>query len=205
MLEIIKHPIVEHHLTILRDAQTSNAEFRHSGDVISHFLAAAAFNGLPLKAKDITTPMEKFTGSEVDCDIVFVPVLRAGLALLDYFKFLLPSAKISFVGLRRNEVDFNASEYYFSAPQFFDHTQFIILEMMIATGGSVTSAIRRLRQEGVRNFTVCTIIAAPEGIEIIQNEFPEVRIITASLDRELNSKRYILPGLGDAGDRWCGV
>ncbi|HOQ48999.1 MAG TPA: uracil phosphoribosyltransferase, partial [Candidatus Kapabacteria bacterium] len=121
------------------------------------------------------------------------------------FKFMMPSAKISFVGLSRNEKDFSVNEYYFSAPNFVEQTRFIILEMMIATGGSVVSAINRLQLEGASNFTVCSIISAPEGVENILTNYPNVKIITAALDRELNDKKYILPGLGDAGDRWCGV
>lgn len=205
MINIINHPVVDHNLTILRDKDSSNAEFRNSAGIITHFLAAAAFDNLELKEKIVQTPIEQFWGEELASDVVLVPVLRAGLALLESFKFILPSSKISFIGLSRNEKDFQTEEYYFSTPNFHSKTKFVILEMMIATGGSVCSAINRLQLEGAEDFTVCSIISAPEGIEQIMTQFPEVRIITASLDRELNSKKYIMPGLGDAGDRWCGV
>lgn len=205
MVKVLKHPIIEHHLTILRNKNTNNFDFRYSTNVISHFLAIDAFSELPLYQKKIDTPLEKFTGSEILSDIVLVPVLRAGLALLDAFQFMMPSAKISFIGLSRDEKDFSINEYYFSKPDFHEQTKFIILEMMIATGGSVCTAINRLQLEGASDFTVCSVIAAPEGIERIITEFPDVKIITAALDRELNANKYILPGLGDAGDRWCGV
>lgn len=205
MIKVLNHPVVEHNLTILRNKNTNNSDFRYSANVIAHFLAIEAFSDLPLYQKKIDTPLEKFTGSEILSDIVLVPVLRAGLALLDAFKFIMPSAKISFIGLSRNEKDFTVNEYFFSTPDFTEQTRFIILEMMVATGGSVCSAINRLQLEGATEFTVCTLIAAPEGVERILTEFPNVKIITAALDRELNSQKYILPGLGDAGDRWCGV
>lgn len=205
MIQLIKHPVVEHNLTVLRDKNTGNAGFRHSANVIAHFLALEAFSDLPLVEKNVETPLEKYQGKEIISDIVLVPVLRAGLALLDAFTFIMPSAKISFIGLSRDEKDFSINEYYFSAPNFVEQTRFIILEMMIATGSSVISAINRLQLEGASNFTVCSIIAAPEGVENILTNYPDVKIITAALDRELNYKKYILPGLGDAGDRWCGV
>ncbi|MCX8055656.1 MAG: uracil phosphoribosyltransferase [Ignavibacteria bacterium] len=205
MIQLIKHPVVEHNLTVLRNKNTGNADFRHSANVIAHFLALEAFSDLPLVEKNVETPLEKYQGKEIISDIVLVPVLRAGLALLEAFTFIMPSAKISFVGLSRNEKDFSINEYYFSAPNFVEQTRFIILEMMIATGSSVVSAINRLQLEGAGNFTVCSIIAAPEGVENILTNYPNIKIITAALDRELNDKKYILPGLGDAGDRWCGV
>lgn len=205
MIKIVKHPIVEHNLSILRDKNSNNSEFRNSANVISHFLAAKAFEDLDIREKEVETPLEKVNCAEIACDVVLVPVLRAGLALLESFRFLVPQSKISFIGLSRNEADFTTEEYYFSTPKFSSLTRFIILEMMIATGGSVCSAISRLQLEGAENFTVCSIISAPEGIEKIMTELPNVNIITASLDRELNDKKYILPGLGDAGDRWCGI
>ncbi len=205
MIKVVAHPIIEHNLSILRDKLSSNAEFRSSTHTIAHFLAAKAFETLDLRPKQVETPFEQIDGAEISTDVVLVPVLRAGLGLLEAFRALLPAAKISFIGLSRDEKDFSISEYFFSLPKFSSQTKFIILEVMIATGGSVCSALSRLQFEEAANFTVCSIISAPEGIERILSEHPNVEIITASLDRELNSKKYILPGLGDAGDRWCGV
>ncbi len=205
MIKLIEHPIVKHNLAILRNKNTSNNDFRSSASTIANFLAVEAYSELNLKEISVETPMEATTGYAITSDIVVVPVLRAGLSLLSSFTSLLPSAKISFIGLARNEEDFKANEYYFSLPQTSNDTKFIILEMMIATGGSVCSTLSRLQLEGASDFTVCSIISAPEGIENILAEFPETRVITASLDRELNENKYILPGLGDAGDRWCGV
>jgi len=205
MIKLIEHPIVEHNLTLIRNKNTSNAEFRNAADIITIFLASSALENLNLAEVSIETPMEPTIGKMINSDVVVVPVLRAGLSLLGTFARILPSAKISFIGLARNEEDFKTNEYYFSLPNTDPDAMFIILEMMIATGGSVCSTLSRLQLEGASDFTVCSIIAAPEGIENIITEFPDARIITTSLDRELNSNKYILPGLGDAGDRWCGV
>jgi len=132
-----------------------------------------------------------------------LPVMRAGLGLMNTFIEVIPEAKIGLIGLKRNEDSFKATEYYYNMPPA-NHPLIIILEIMIATGGSTCDTISRLQLEGYSNIKVVSVISAPEGLEKIKTDFPEIDLVSASLDRELNEKRYILPGLGDAGDRFCG-
>lgn len=204
MITVLDNPIVKHNLAILRDKNTSSADFRACAKRISIFLAYEAFLTMPLTKTIIETPMEKHVAEKVKEPIVFVPVLRAGLALLDGFRSVYPDAATGFIGLKRNEKTFEAEQYYFSCPKILPETKFYILEMMIATGGSTCDTVSRFAFEGAENITVCSIISAPEGIERLRTEHPTVKIITASLDRELSQNKYILPGLGDAGDRWSG-
>lgn len=204
MIKLIEHPIVAHNLTTIRNKDTQSNQFRSSVDTIALFLAMEATKHLPTSKTTIQTPMEEYEGEEIGTKVVYVPVLRAGLALLNSFRNVYPDAGLSFVGLSRNESSFEAEEYYFSSPATTEKTKFIILEMMIATGGSVRASLSRLQMEGANDFTICSVISAPEGVEAILTEYPNVEIITASLDRGLNQQKYIVPGLGDAGDRWCG-
>lgn len=202
MINVLNHPIIQHNLAIMRNENTGKAEFRRAGDIISMFLAQAAFENLPTKTVKVQTPMEETECKQVACDVVLVPVLRAGLGLLEGFRKIYPDSNTAFVGMRRNETTAIAEEYYFNCPEIKPDTHFIVLEIMIATGGTTAGAISRLQLEGAENITVCSIISAPEGVETLRAECPNVRIVTASLDRQLNEKKYILPGLGDAGDRW---
>lgn len=202
MIKVLNHPIVQHNLAIMRDEKTGRAEFRRAGDIISMFLAHAAFEDLQTENVNVKTPMETTVCKKISNDVVLVPVFRAGLGLLEGFRKIYPDSVTAFVGMRRNEQTAIAEEYYFNCPEFNKGAHFIVLEIMIATGGTTTAAVSRLQLEGAENITVCSIISAPEGIETLRAECPNVRVITAALDRELNAKKYILPGLGDAGDRW---
>lgn len=204
MITIIENQLIKHYVTILRDNNTKSAEFRSCAKKVGYLLAYQAFDSLTLDEIEVQTPLELTSGYKVNQDVVIVPVLRAGTALLDAFTEVYPAANVAFVGVRRNEQTFEAEEYLFSFPKIKPDTKIILLEMMIATGGTTGGAISRIKFEGAQDITVCAVISAPEGIEQIRAEHPDVKIISATLDRELNHVKYILPGLGDAGDRWCG-
>lgn len=204
MITIIENQLIKHYVTILRDKNTKSAEFRSCAKKVGYLLAYQAFDSLTLDDIEVHTPLELTSGYKVNQDVVVVPVLRAGTALLDAFTEVYPDANVAFVGVRRNEHTFEAEEYLFSFPKIKPNTKIILLEMMIATGGTTGGAISRIKFEGAQDITVCAVISAPEGIEQIRAEHPDVKIISATLDRELNHVKYILPGLGDAGDRWCG-
>lgn len=205
MLKILDHPILEHELGVLRNKDTKTGEFRNSLTKISQILCIEATRDAPTKEVVIETPLESTKVKKLTDNIFIIPVLRAGLGMMDAFVQMIPNVKIAYIGLKRNEKNYQTEEYHFSLPQTNEDSHVIILEVMVATGGSVCSTISRLKEEGLKNITLACVISAPEGLERIQDEHPDVGIITAALDRELNSKKYILPGLGDAGDRLHGT
>lgn len=204
MIEVLQHPLVQKDLTILRDKNSNTEQFRNAAYRIGLHLAVESTKNLELKPKEVETPMEFTEGSEIDGKVIVIPVLRAGLGLINAFQAVYPDCVIGYIGLRRNETTFTAEEYYYSMPEINDNDKVIVLEIMLATGGSTASALAKLQLEGISNITLVSIISVPEGIEKIRTEYPNVNIITAALDRELNHKKYILPGLGDAGDRFSG-
>ena len=205
MIIILEHPLVKKDISILRDKNTSMDSFRACARRIGVHLAVSAYNSLPNNETLVETPLEKTKGFTMASNVVLAPILRAGAVLVSPFLELLPEAAIGYIGLRRNEQTLNAEEYHYSMPKLDSNSDVIILDPMIATGGSISSAINRLEKENPRSITVVGIISAPEGIERIEKSHPNVKIITAALDRQLNEKGYILPGLGDAGDRFCGT
>ena len=205
MIEILSHPLVQKDLTILRDVKSGSEAFRNATFRIGLHLAIASTTSLNIQPVEVRTPMELTTGVEIKGKVVIIPILRAGLGLVNAFQTVYPDCTIGYIGLRRNEKTFEAEEYYYSMPEISQYDKVIILEIMLATGGSTSSALSKLQLEGISDMTLATIISAPEGIERIRTEFPKVKIISAALDRELNEKKYILPGLGDAGDRFSGV
>lgn len=204
MITILDHPLVHHDLRILRDKNTGTELFRNAAFRIGLHLAVESTKYLTCDKVSIETPMETTLAGKIKQKVIIVPVLRAGLAMVDSFKTIYPDCCLGYLGLRRDENTFEAEEYYYSLPQICEEVKVIVLEMMLATGGSSAYALNKLQLEGVSDMTIISVIAAPEGIEKIRAEFPNVRIISASLDRELNSRKYILPGLGDAGDRYSG-
>lgn len=203
MIKILNHPLIHKDLTILRDENSNVAAFRSSLNRIGKLLAFEITQDLKLNDLEFNTPMEKTIGKTLAQDIILLPVMRAGIGLLNSFSEVIPEAKIGFIGLKRDETTFKTIEYYFNMPPA-NNPMLIILEIMIATGGSTCDTISRLQLEGYSNISVVSVISAPEGLEKIKTEFPEINLVSASLDRELNEKKYILPGLGDAGDRYCG-
>ncbi len=200
-----EHPLIHHNLSILRNKNTTPPDFRKALYRISVFLAAEATRTLPKESAIVETPMEKTTEMIVNCDVVILPILRAGDFMLPAFLELIPAARVGYIGLKRNEKTLKPEEYYYSNLEYKPDSTVFILDTMIATGGTVCAALAKLQLENVQDITVLSVIAAPEGVEKIMAEFPKVDILTASLDREVDENGYILPGLGDSGDRLCGT
>lgn len=202
---IIDHPFILDSLTHLRDKNTDVDKFRRHSDRLCRLLFAEAIRGLDFKEVDIDTPLEKVKAQKLADEIVVVPVLRSGIAMLFGAMDLLPKSKIGFVGLARDEETAIPSEYYWKLPKLSQHSVVIVTDPMLATGGSLLHLLRRVSKEHLKEMRVVCVIAAPEGIEAIHAEFPQVAIFTAAVDDHLNSKKYIVPGLGDYGDRYFGT
>jgi uracil phosphoribosyltransferase len=204
-LSIIDHPVIKRDLTILRDRSTDNHLFRTTLRRISAVMAFEVTHDLRLRSKTVLTPLEKTRGFALAEDIVVVPVLRAGLGLLDGFLDLLPEARVGHVGLYRNELTLEPVDYYSKFPRSLNKSLVLLLDPMLATGGSGAAAITFLKRKGAKRIRFVTLLAAPEGVRRVTRAHPDVRIFSTVLDRELNDRGYILPGLGDAGDRIFGT
>ncbi len=204
-VHIIDHPFVIDSLTHLRDKQTELQKFRHHSDQICQLLFAEAIRGVAFKNVEIETPLEKMTAQKLQDEVIVVPVLRAGLAMLFGALQLLPKSKIGFVGLERDEKTAIAREYYWKLPQITPNSVVIVTDPMLATGGSILHLLKRVTEEKPKQIRVVCVIAAPEGIAAVQAAFPEIEIFTAAVDSHLNDKKYIVPGLGDYGDRYFGT
>lgn len=204
-VHIIDHPFVQDSLTHLRDKNTPVDSFRRHSDRLCHLLFAEAIRGLKFKKVKIQTPLQEMTAEKLADEIVVVPVLRSGICMLFGALDLLPKSRVGFVGLARDEETAVASEYYWKLPTIDRHSVVIVTDPMLATGGSILHLLRRVSKERCKEIRVVSVISAPEGIKAIQAEFPEVHIFTASIDSHLNSKKYIVPGLGDYGDRYFGT
>jgi uracil phosphoribosyltransferase len=204
-LTILKHPVIQRDLTVLRDRRTSSHLFRTTLRRMSAIMAFEVTFDLPVKRTRVRTPLETTTGYALADRIVLVPVLRAGLGLLDGFLDFLPEARVGHIGVYRNEKTLEPVDYYSRIPRGTDRSLVILLDPMLATGGSACAAITFLKWNGAKNIRFVSLVAAPEGVRRVSREHPGVRIFTASLDRGLNKNGYILPGLGDAGDRIFGT
>jgi uracil phosphoribosyltransferase len=202
---LINHPIIKRDVTILRDAKTDSETFRAALQRISNILAVEISKEFKLKDVEVATPLEKTIGSKLASDVILVPVLRAGLGMVNGFLQIIPEAKVGHIGLQRDEETLKPIEYYYKVPQNLDSANVIILDPMLATGGSASEALNYLKKRGAKNLFFASIVSAPEGVKKIENEHPDIKIFSAALDRELNNKGYILPGLGDAGDRTFGT
>lgn len=197
----VKHPLVDHHLTILRDQRTPPSLFRQQTHRLAALLAYAATEDLPLRTKRISTPLTEMDGQEIAGKIAIVPILRAGLGLVDPLQELLPEAEVWHLGMYRDEKTAQPVEYYCKLPEGGACDVGFVLDPMLATGGSVVSAIEALNRWGCADIRVLSVIASQPGIVRLQNDFPEVRIFVSAIDPELNDQKFIVPGLGDAGDR----
>lgn len=204
-VHIIDHPFIQDSLTHLRDKNTDVDKFRRHSDRLCRLLFAEAIRGLSFKEVEIETPLEKITAKKLADEIVVIPVLRSGIAMLFGAMDLLPKSKIGFVGLARDEETAIASEYYWKLPRLTAHSVVIVTDPMLATGGSLLHLLCRVSSEQRKEMRVVCVIAAPEGIQAIHAEFPEVAIYTAAVDSHLDSKKYIVPGIGDYGDRYFGT
>ncbi|OGG24634.1 uracil phosphoribosyltransferase [Candidatus Gottesmanbacteria bacterium RIFCSPLOWO2_01_FULL_43_11b] len=202
---VVDHPLLVHSLTILRKKETGTEEFRRHAGIVSKMLILEATKQLTLEDEHIETPLAPFEGKRLADDVVVVPVLRAGLAMLFALQDFLPSVRVGFVGLERDEETAIAREYYQKLPKIFASHKVLVIDPMLATGGSFDDTLNLLKAKGAKHMVVICIVAAPEGIERVRKHHPEVPIITAAVDEKLNDKAYIVPGLGDFGDRYFGT
>ena len=202
----LKHPLVEHKLAILRDKKTGTKEFRELVSELATMLCYEAMKDAEMYETEIETPMTKMKTRKINEDkYAFVPILRAGTGMLDGIINLVPNAKIGHVGMYRDEQTFKPNVYYFKVPKDIDKREVLVLDPMLATGGSGIDTIELLKEKGAKNIKFLCIIAAPEGIKAMQEKHPDVKIFTTSVDEKLNENAYIIPGLGDAGDRVFGT
>ena len=206
LLTIVNHPLVQHKLTLMRRVETSTGQFRTLLREISHLLAYEVTRDLPLVEELIETPMGPMQAPQLDGKkLALVSILRAGNGLLDGVLDLIPSARVGFVGLYRDEATLKPVQYYCKLPDGLDERLVIAVDPMLATGNSSVAAIDLLKDAGATNIRFLCLLAAPEGIARMQEAHPDVPIITASVDEKLNEHGYIVPGLGDAGDRMFGT
>lgn len=203
----LSHPLVKSYITKIRDKNTSYFEFRQYVDKLSVLLAYEAGKELGLKSRKIKTPLARYNGSVIKDEIVLMPILRAGLGLMTGFSSIFPEARISHLGVFRNEVTLQPIRYYFKFPRLRDKKNSIIyiLDPMLATGGSMCSAIDEAKKNGAGKIVAACLVAAPEGIKEVQKYHKDIKIFTCAIDKRLNNKGYIVPGLGDAGDRLFGT
>lgn len=202
----LKHPLLEHKLSILRDKKTGTKEFRELISEIAMFLCYEAMKDAELETIEIETPITKMKIGKLNEDnYAFVPILRAGTGMLDGVISVIPNAKIGHIGMYRDEETFKPVEYFFKVPKDIEKREVIILDPMLATGGSALDAIELLKNKGVKKIKFLCIISAPEGLKEVEGKHPDVQIYTASIDEKLNENKYIVPGLGDAGDRIFGT
>ena len=203
---VMDHPLIQHKLTFLRDKNTGTKEFRELVSEIDNLMCYEATRDLPLMDVETETPMKKTTTQVIaGRKLAFVPILRAGLGMVDGMLNLVPSAKVGHIGLYRDHDTLKPVEYYNKLPQDITERDVIVLDPMLATGGSAMDAITIVKRSQPKSIKFLCIIAAPEGLEALNNAHPDVQIYCASLDRCLNEQKYILPGLGDAGDRIYGT
>ena len=205
-VNVLNHPVIKHKISILRDKNTGANEFRSIVTEIAMILAYEATEDLSLEEFEIETPIAKTTGYRLaGKKQAIVPILRAGLGMVDGVLEVLPAAKIGHIGMYRNEETLKPVEYYCKLPKDIGNRDILVVDPMVATGGSVNDAIERLKERGCKSIKLLCIIAAPEGIKAIQDKHDDVDIYVAQLDEKLNENGYIVPGLGDAGDRLFGT
>lgn len=204
-LTVIDNPLIKRDMTYLRDETTKEYQFRLALKRIAYILASEVSKNFELVETEVKTPLEVTIGHKIKKDVVLVPILRAGLSLVEAFIEMIPYAKVGHIGLQRDEKTFQPVEYYYKAPKNLEASTVIILDPMLATGGSASVATKFLKRRGASEILMANLIAAPEGVARMEHDHPNVKIYTAQLDRELSESAYILPGLGDAGDRNFGT
>ncbi len=203
---VFDHPLIQHKLSILRDKNTSVKEFRELISEIAMLMCYEATRDLPLEPVEIETPVAKATVNRIaGKKLAIVPILRAGLGMVDGMVSMIPNAKVGHIGLFRDPQTLEPVKYYFKMPPDIEERDVIVVDPMLATGGSASAAIQFLKDDGVKHIKLMCIIGAPEGVERMQNDHPDVDIYVAALDDHLNDHGYIVPGLGDAGDRIFGT
>ena len=201
----VDHPLADAALTILRRADTATDEFRQHARLLSRILALHVLADLPTQPVEIETPLERTQGRAFPHNVIFVPVLRAGLAMLDAMSDMVPGSRVGFVGLERDEATAIARSYYQKLPTHLSTAEVIVLDPMLATGGSAIATVDLLKANAASSIRLACVVAAPEGLKALEERHPDLRVVTASIDRCLNERKYILPGLGDFGDRYFGT
>ena len=205
MAELVDHPCVQHKLAIIRDVETGHKRFRELATEITEFICYEALKNVKTKEVIVQTPVAEARCRKIDTDLVVVPILRAGVGMLDGILELVPTARVGFVGLYRDEKTKKPVTYYQRFPTQIEGGTCIVVDPMLATGGSTAAAIDLLKKSGAKNIVVVCIVTCPEGIALVEREHPDVTIYAAAIDDHLNEKKYIVPGLGDAGDRLYGT
>jgi uracil phosphoribosyltransferase len=204
-LVVVEHPVLADRLTVMRDRATGHADFRQALFEASAILAVEAARDLPVTEVSLETPLEATTGSRLPSEITIVPVLRAGLGMVDGFLRLLPGARVGHVGVYRDEQEHRPVDYYERLPPGLAASHVFVVDPMLATGGSAVHALDRLKSAGARRLALVCLVVAPEGLRAVEEHHPDVPVWTAAVDRELDANAYIRPGLGDAGDRVFGT
>jgi uracil phosphoribosyltransferase len=202
---LIRHPLVQHNLTRLRDKRTGPQEFRRVMSEVAALIIYEATRSFAVENCAVTTPLARYNGSKLKREVILVPVLRAGLGMLDSILQLIPHARVGFIGLKREEKSLRALFYHKSLPRDLTKFEVILIDPMLATGGSAVSAMDLLTELGAKHVRLVNLVAAPEGIHCVHSRYPDLPIFTAAIDRKLNGNGFIVPGLGDAGDRLFGV
>ena len=205
MLEVLNHPLIMHKLTLMRRKECNTKDFRENLDEIAELMAYEVCRDLPVRAVDIETPMSPTTGFELSKEVVIVPILRAGIGLLDGIRRLVPTAKVGFIGMYRDEETLEPHEYFAKFPKNLNEAVVMVVDPMLATGGSAIDAINMIKERGAKTIKLICLVGAPEGVKAMQKAHPDVDIYLAALDDHLNEIGYIVPGLGDAGDRIFGT
>jgi uracil phosphoribosyltransferase len=205
-LTVLTHPLIQHKLSILRDRETSTRDFKQLVNEIAMLMAYEVTKDLATEPVEIETPLERMTGRQVSGKkLTLVPILRAGLGMVEGIAQLIPSARVGHIGLYRDHDTLRPVDYYFKIPAAEVERDFFVLDPMLATGGSAVAAVGALKSAGARRIRFLCLVAAPEGVQAMLDAHPDVPVYTATLDRQLNELGYILPGLGDAGDRLFGT
>jgi len=205
MLYVIDHPLIQHKLTLIRDRETGTKDFRENISEIAGLMAYEITRDVPVNEIRTETPLRRCMTRVLAMDIVLVPILRAGLGMVEGITNLVPTAKVGHVGLYRDHETLEPKDYYAKFPTNVQKAAVLVLDPMLATGGSASAAIAMLKREGAGNIKLVCIVGAPEGVRRIENDHPDVEVFLAALDEGLNDKGYIIPGLGDAGDRLYGT
>ena len=205
LVTVIGHPLVQHNLTKLRDSRTEPEDFRRGLGEVASLMVYEATRSFQTKSIPVKTPLTRTRGAQLKHEVILVPILRAGLGMLPPILQLIPHARVGFVGLKRHEQTLKASVYHKSLPADLSSFEIILIDPMLATGGSAVAALKMLEERGARRVRLVSLVAAPEGIARVHERYPELPIFTAAIDEKLNAKGFIVPGLGDAGDRLFGV
>ena len=205
MATVLDHPLITHKLTIIRDEKTGHKDFRENLEEIASLMAYEVFRDFPTQEVTIRTPMGETTSRKMAKEVVLVPILRAGMGLINGVLELVPTAKVGFMGIYRDEETLQPHEYFAKFPKELDDAIILVLDPMLATGGSAIAAVDLIKKRGAKNIKMVCLVGAPEGVKAFEEKHPDVELYLAALDERLNDIGYIVPGLGDAGDRIYGT